>query len=242
MNGTKDSIVSESELLKANIKMVHKIVNKIYPKINDAAIDYDDLFSEGCIGLLIAIRRFDSLKGFKFSTFAYSQITVRILTYVDRTKHVKVPMHIIYTALKINKQNLQHEPVHIIAKQLSCPKSRVEHALIYLRSASISMDTPIAISSDDSEVKMLKDVIRAPQEDLTYIFLDDFFQRLTPIEHETLKMLMDGYERKEIIKYHGQSRGAIFERIQALKRKYSAWQKSEDGLTGLGLVGGHGNA
>lgn len=49
-----------------NLGLVHLCANKFRGR----GIEYEDLYSAGCIGLLKAVRAFDSCRGVKFSTYA----------------------------------------------------------------------------------------------------------------------------------------------------------------------------
>lgn len=57
-------------LVTENINLVHMCANKF----RDKGIEYDDLFSSGCIGLCGAAKRFDETRGISFSTFAVPAI------------------------------------------------------------------------------------------------------------------------------------------------------------------------
>lgn len=53
-------------LAEENLGLVHLCANRFRGR----GIEYDDLYSAGCIGLLKAVRAFDSGRGVKFSTYA----------------------------------------------------------------------------------------------------------------------------------------------------------------------------
>ena len=53
-------------LAEENLGLVHLCANRFRGR----GIEYDDLYSAGCIGLLKAVRAFDSNRGVKFSTYA----------------------------------------------------------------------------------------------------------------------------------------------------------------------------
>ena len=55
------------------IPLVHKIARKVYKKFG-FRYEYEELFQEGCIGLVRAAGSFDETKGYKFITHAYPQI------------------------------------------------------------------------------------------------------------------------------------------------------------------------
>lgn len=70
---------------KDHIGMVHKITNKRYNQFKHK-YQYDDLFQIGCVGLMMAIKRYDVSKNAKFSTYAYVFIDGYILKSIRDDK------------------------------------------------------------------------------------------------------------------------------------------------------------
>ena len=62
--------VEKEEFVKKNLGLVHSCANRFRGRY----IEYDDLFSAGCIGLLKAIDGFDESRGLMFSTYAVPAI------------------------------------------------------------------------------------------------------------------------------------------------------------------------
>ena len=58
------------ELICDNLGLVHACANRFRNK----GIEYDDLFSAGCLGLVKAADGFDESRGFAFSTYAVPAI------------------------------------------------------------------------------------------------------------------------------------------------------------------------
>lgn len=87
-----------------HIGLVGSISNKIYKKCGEI-YDYDDIFQNGCLGLLNAAKRFDESKGYKFSTYAY----IHIAGYITNTmkKQRMGPRHGKYKA-KYNPVSLNN--------------------------------------------------------------------------------------------------------------------------------------
>jgi RNA polymerase sporulation-specific sigma factor len=57
---------AREKLISFNLPLVHALCRR-YPT---QTVDYEDIFQEGCIGLLKALRKYDPQKGAKFSTYA----------------------------------------------------------------------------------------------------------------------------------------------------------------------------
>lgn len=78
---TEDSKLSFQEqqrLIEDNLALVKYCIKRY---IYIGTDEYEDLFQEGCIGLILAARRFDPDLGYAFSTFAISNITGLIKRY-----------------------------------------------------------------------------------------------------------------------------------------------------------------
>lgn len=68
-----------------NLPLVHAICKRFYPL---EILDYDDLFQEGCIGLLKALTGYDPERGTKFSTYAVPFILGEIKACLRRNGHL----------------------------------------------------------------------------------------------------------------------------------------------------------
>lgn len=58
--------MQRNELIEENLRLVHACAARFRGK----GIDYDDLYSAGCMGLIKAADRFDESRGCRFSTYA----------------------------------------------------------------------------------------------------------------------------------------------------------------------------
>ena len=61
--------------------LVHKITWEIYRKFY-FKYDYEELFQEGYVGLMKAVKDFDESKGYKFITYAHFRIKANILNFM----------------------------------------------------------------------------------------------------------------------------------------------------------------
>ncbi len=57
-----------------NMGLVHFVAQSLSHKLQDNLIGYEDLVSDGTLGLIHALKRFDPDRGFKFSSYAYKCI------------------------------------------------------------------------------------------------------------------------------------------------------------------------
>ena len=58
--------MQRDELIRSNLRLVHACAHRFEGR----GIEYDDLYSAGCVGLVKAVDRFDEALGYKLSTYA----------------------------------------------------------------------------------------------------------------------------------------------------------------------------
>lgn len=63
----------EEIFLEQNLRLVWEVIHRHF-EVETVALNKDDYFQLGCIGLLKSIRKFDLNRGFAFSTYAYPMI------------------------------------------------------------------------------------------------------------------------------------------------------------------------
>ena len=73
-----------NELIEQNTGIINKVISRFY--INSNSIDKEDLFQEGCIGLMVASQRYDinNLKKAKFITYAVNWISQKISRFLKQ--------------------------------------------------------------------------------------------------------------------------------------------------------------
>ncbi len=68
------------------LKELTPLIKKIASNFITPSITADELFQEGAIGVYEALKKFDSQKNTKFSTYAYFWIKKHIMKYVEKEK------------------------------------------------------------------------------------------------------------------------------------------------------------
>lgn len=82
-----------------NLGLVHLCANKFRGR----GIEYDDLYSAGCIGLLKAVKAFDTERGVKFSTYAVPVILGEIKRLFRDGGTVKVSRSLKELSMRVQK-------------------------------------------------------------------------------------------------------------------------------------------
>ena len=91
------------KLVLANVGLIHKIVHK-FP-IKNCSCSYDDLYQEGVAGLIHGIKKFDSTRGYRLSTYCYRWIQAFVSRYFQNNgRTIRVPVHMHTKQLELKKQ------------------------------------------------------------------------------------------------------------------------------------------
>ena len=120
---------ARGKLINFNLPLVHAICRR-YPA---EMTEYDDIFQEGCIGLLKSLNYYDPERGTKFSTYAVPYILGEIKSFLRRNGHllkVSRSYHEQYYQMIKNRDDLQqqlkrHPRLEEIAESLKIPKEEV---------------------------------------------------------------------------------------------------------------------
>ncbi|MCG8528759.1 MAG: sigma-70 family RNA polymerase sigma factor [Opitutales bacterium] len=147
-NGNKEA---RDQMIAANLRLVVKIAYDY----NNFGLPLLDLISEGNIGLIKAVERFDPAKGGKLSTYAAWWIKQSIKrALANQGKTIRLPVHLVDKIANMRKismrlsEELGREPTDDeVAIEMGIPVNKVAH----LKSVSVrpaSLDAPIGDGED----------------------------------------------------------------------------------------------
>jgi RNA polymerase primary sigma factor len=144
---------ARDHMIRANLRLVVKIAMDY----KDFGLPLLDLISEGNIGLIKAVERFDPRKGGKLSTYAAWWIKQSIKrALANQSKTIRLPVHLVDKISRMRKTAMQlserlgREPSNEeLAAELQIPTSKVAH----LKSVSVrpaSLDAPVSDENDST--------------------------------------------------------------------------------------------
>ena len=91
--------MERNEFIENNLGLVHSCAIRFKGK----GIEYDDLYSAGCVGLIKAVDNFDTERGLCFSTYAVPVILGEIRRLFRDGGTVKVSRSLKELSMKINR-------------------------------------------------------------------------------------------------------------------------------------------
>jgi RNA polymerase primary sigma factor len=177
---------AREQMIKANLRLVVKIAHDY----EGFGLPLLDLISEGNIGLMKAVERFDPAKGGKLSTYGSWWIKQSIKrALANQSKTIRLPVHLVDKIAKMRRiamrlqEELGREPTDDeLAAELDIPASRVSQ----MRTAAIrpaSLDAPIG----DDDSNNFSEIVQDENADTPYEQLEE--KTVTDMLQEMVKTL-----------------------------------------------------
>ena len=173
-------------LAENNLGLVHTCASRFKGR----GIEYDDLFQAGCVGLVKAAERFDSGRGFRFSTYAVPVILGEIKRLFRDGGTVKISRGLKELSLKVTRelelfqaQEGREPTVTELAQRLSSEPELIAEALNAGRQ-------PVSLTNTEEDSDGQSDIpVASPMETITeHLALHTELERLEPRDRHLIEL------------------------------------------------------
>lgn len=177
-------------------------------------IDYDDIVSESMIGLIKAIRNFDSTYGVKFSTYAINVIKNQVSEFFRNSNN----------GLKYSRRSKEllskldgTETIEEIMEKHQVKRSLVEEAFAYKsKPLPLSMDKVVNNSEEDFTFNNFIGY----KEDLSVVYVNEFLSTLTPKMRTVIELTLKDKTQREIANVIGCSQVNVYRLLKRISELY----------------------
>lgn len=195
-------LVARERLLKSHLRFVVTVAKKYQGQ----GLPLIDLISEGNIGLITALDKFDVSRGYHFISYAVWWIRQSILKAInEKSRMIRLPMNLINHLVQIEKvkENYQiegnfEEVVDQVADILAIEKEKVK-TVLEMSKDPISLETPIDSKREAVELMELvedKKYIQPDEVILEEGMREDLHQALSQLTEKEARVLEYRYGLK----------------------------------------------
>jgi len=169
------SMAARNRLVSANLRFVVNIAKKF----QGLGLPLEDLISEGNIGLLNAVDRFDVERGYHFISYAVWWIRQAIMSALcEKARMIRLPTNRATELVKIEKARklvkMQYSPegeIGEIAELLNMEKEHVTD-ILNISKEILSLDSPVSMNADTTLSDFLEDQrYSAPDKDAEQVLM-----------------------------------------------------------------------
>lgn len=220
---------AKDRLIKANLRFVVNVAKKY----QNQGLTLSDLISEGNLGLITAVDKFDVEKGYHFISYAVWWIKQSILKAIcEKSRMIRLPLNRANELLQIEKVKREigsnkdgEADIDEIADFLDMDKSRIND-LINASKEFVSLETPLSSDKDANTISdLMEDTKGADPEEMMIDktlqeSIEEVLSTLTDKESSVIRFRfgLNG-ERPHSLKEIGDKYNLTKERIRQIEKK-----------------------
>ena len=226
----KGDKAAKDKIINANLRFVVRVAKKY----QNHGLDLTDLISEGNIGLMTAIEKFEPSRGYHFISYAVWWINQSILKALsEKSRAIRLPLNranelvrIEYASNLINGTLSEAEEVEEIAQMINMPEAKVRE-LLAISNGMVSLDAKANSSESDTSVvgDYFEDETYEKPEEATVSKalkedMDTLLDTLKPNEAKVLRLRygLNGYKPMSLQEI-GEECNLTKERVRQIEKK-----------------------
>lgn len=186
---------ARDKLLTSNMRFAIKVASQYLNK----GLEYEDLISEGYLGLIRAVEHFDVTKGYHFISYAVWWIRQSIMkAIIDLGRPIRLPVNKDAEVREIKKacravnpagQKSEEDELEEVALRLGMTKHHVRE-MINISQEMISLDSPVSFSSETSLMDTVASEAVTPEEEAMNSSLkDEINEVLSSLDKKSVEVL-----------------------------------------------------
>jgi RNA polymerase primary sigma factor len=220
---------ARDKLVKANLRFVVNVAKKY----QNQGLPLMDLISEGNIGLMNAVERFDVTKGYHFISYAVWWIRQAILKAIcEKSRMIRLPLNRANELVQIDKarkvvhgNRTEESELREIAGLLNMTEDHVRD-IVNISRDMVSLDSPVSVDRDASSLGDFLEDDQYEQPEAYVIEanlredIDEILETLTAKEAEVIRYRfgLNGYKAMSL-KEIGDQFSLTKERIRQIEKK-----------------------
>lgn len=233
----KGDSYARNRLVESNLRFVVSIAKQY----QNRGLPLSDLISEGNIGLLTAMDKFEPEKGYHFISYAVWWIRQSILKAIgEKSRMIRLPMNrtadlvqILQAKTNLEENGYNDASIEDIAAECGMTKNQVLEVMQMSREVS-SLDAPVGAEEDSSFGDFIESDLQKPDEVVMDEALKESVKRILdtlPERERGIIALRFGLEGKKpmSLKEVGELYNLTKERIRQIEKKVLG-QLSEDSI------------
>ena len=226
----KGDIWARNKVIELNMSLIKKIATK---SIQKSSLSENDLIQEGIFGVVVALEKFDTNLGFKFSTYASWWIKQAMFKAISEQSYAyNIPVYIQETMSRYNKtkqemEQKQHCEVSksAVAKKMNLTEEKIDTFLnVFNKALSIEQGASLTENKELTLAEIIEDEKQNVERQVINNELKQDIKRALEILKEKEKnviILRFGLEDKEkrTLEEIGNSYGVTKECIRQIEKR-----------------------
>ena len=186
--------MERNERIEQNLRLVHACAHRFRGK----GIEYEDLYSAGCVGLVKAVDKFDESLGYRFSTYAVPVILGEIRQLFRSGGSVKLSRSLQELSARARELCESYKEEHGTDIKITELAERLGVDVYKATEALNASRTTLSLSADNDDESGIEIPVPSPEEALTErLSLRQAIETLSGEERDLIELRYFGHKTQQ---------------------------------------------